>query len=317
MNKAQEDFINEENARFYKLPVSEVKDRVGVGEIKALHKPSPTSAKEENGQLTIIGGSTLFHGAPLLALTTASRLVDMVFFSSPKDQKDFVNQLNSSLYSFIWVPENEVDYYIEKSDAVLIGPGMMRYSKENSKTSPLPSPGRRGDTRGEVNGDGKRTKELTERLLKKFPQKQWIIDAGSLQTMDAKFIPEGSILTPNRKEFAMIFGMPKTLENAKAMAKKYNCIVVNKGAEASVCSPTQYKHIGMAQGGLTKGGTGDVTAGLIAAFSCKNDPYLSACSGTFLVKLAAQRLSEKVGHMYNADDLAKAVPEAYKWCLDS
>lgn len=310
MNKAQEDFINQENARYYKLPVEEARDRVGVGEVKALHQPSPTSVKEENGQLTIIGGSSLFHGAPLLALTTASRLVDMVFFSSPKDQKDFANNLNGSLYSFIWVPENEVDYYINKSDAVLIGPGMMRYSKESLKVTESKS------LKSKVNGDGKRTKELTERLLKKFPQKRWIIDAGSLQTMYEKFIPEGAILTPNRKEFAMIFGMPKTLENAKAMANKYHCVVVNKGAQASVCSSTQYKHIGMAQGGLTKGGTGDVTAGLIAALACKNDPFLAACAGTFLVKLAAQKLSEKVAHFYNADDLAKAVPEAYKWCLD-
>lgn len=306
MNNTQEDIINRENARFYKLPVEQIKDRVGVGEIKALHKPRPTSAKEENGQLTIIGGSSLFHGAPLLALTTASRLVDMVFFSSPKEQRGFVNKLNSSLYSFIWVPEKEVDYYIQKSDAILIGPGMMRYSKQITDNS----------QQIKVNGDGKRTKELTERLLTKFPQKRWIIDAGSLQTMDEKFIPEAAILTPNRREFAMLFGMPKSMENAKIMAKKYHCIVVNKGAEASVCSPSQFKHIGMPQGGLTKGGTGDVTAGLIVAFACKNDPFLAACAGTFLVKLAAQKLSEKVANFYNADDLAKAIPETYKWCLD-
>ena len=34
-------------------------------------------------QITIIGGSDLFHGAPILALKTASRIVDMVFFTSP------------------------------------------------------------------------------------------------------------------------------------------------------------------------------------------------------------------------------------------
>lgn len=302
MNESQEDIINQENARFYQLPAEKIKDRVGVGEVKALYKPSPTSAKEENGQLTIIGGSSLFHGAPLLSLTVASRIVDMVFFCSPKDQKPFVNKLNSSLYSFIWVPEEEVGYYINKSDAVLIGPGMMRYSNESLKTM--------------VNGDGKRTKKTTEHLLTKFPQKRWIIDAGSLQTMEIKYIPKGAILTPNRHEFEMLFGMPKTLENAKKMAKKYQCFIVNKGAEASVCGPSQYKYIGMGQPGLTKGGTGDVTAGLIAALTCKNDPFLAACAGTFLVKLTAQKLSEKVDNIYNADDLALAIPKTYKWCLD-
>ncbi len=275
------------------------KDIVDIGDIKKLYQPSPYSAKEENGQLTIIGGSSLFHGAPLLALTTASRLVDMVFFSCPKENKEYVAELSSKLYSFIWVPEEEVEYYVDKSDAVLIGPGMMRF--------------------GGTNEEGKRTKELTERLIKKFPQKQWIIDAGSLQTMETKFIPKNAILTPNRKEFEMLFGLPKTLENAKKMAQKYECIIVNKGAEASVCGYKNYKnfkYIGMPQAGLTKGGTGDVTAGLVAAFACKNDPFLAACAGTFLVKLAAQKLSKKVGNMYNADDLAKAIPETYNACIN-
>lgn len=312
MTKSLEDIINTNNAKFYKLSLGRVKNRVGVGEVKALYQAKEKSQKEENGQLTIVGGSTLFHGAPLLALIVASRVVDMVFFSGPKEDHELVKKLKSSLYSFIWVPEEELEYYIAKSDAVLIGPGMMRYSKENEK---LKMNNVQLGAR-QINGEGKRTKELTERLLTKFPQKQWIIDAGSLQTMDKKFIPKGAILTPNRREFEMLFGLSKTAENVKKMAEKYHCVVINKGAEASVYSDDNYKYIGLPQAGLTKGGTGDVTAGTIAALACKNGPFLAACAGTFLVKLTAQRLSEKMGNYYNADDLARALPETIKWCLD-
>ena len=52
--------------------------------LKDLVLPSGNSSKGQNGQITIIGGSKLFHGAPLLALTTASRFVDMVYFTSPE-----------------------------------------------------------------------------------------------------------------------------------------------------------------------------------------------------------------------------------------
>ena len=50
--------------------------------LKNLYKPADNSSGEDNGQITIIGGSKLFHGAPLLSLKVASRIVDMVFFTS-------------------------------------------------------------------------------------------------------------------------------------------------------------------------------------------------------------------------------------------
>jgi len=47
-------------------------------ELVNLYKPLTDSQGEDNGQVTIIGGSKLFKGAPLLSLKTASRFVDKV-----------------------------------------------------------------------------------------------------------------------------------------------------------------------------------------------------------------------------------------------
>lgn len=56
-------------------------------------------------QTTIISGSRLFHGAPLLALKVASRLNRMVFFSSPEPSLgEVAAKIKSRLFSFIWVP---------------------------------------------------------------------------------------------------------------------------------------------------------------------------------------------------------------------
>jgi NAD(P)H-hydrate epimerase len=176
-----------------------------------IYKPKTNSSGEDNGQVTVIGGSSLFHGAPILSLKAASRLVDMVFFASPEESVGRVaEKIKSKLNSFIWVPWSDVNEYIEKSDACLIGPGMMREKK---------------------------TYEITEKLLRKYSDKKWLIDAGSLQMMKTDWIPENAILTPNKKEFEILFNVKCQISNIKSMSKKYKCIIVAKGPETIVCSP--------------------------------------------------------------------------------
>ncbi len=256
-----------------------------------LWKPEMDSTGEDNGQVTIIGGSALFHGAPMLAVKAASRLVDMVFFASGERDLEKVAKLNS----FVWVPWGEVEEYIKKSDAILIGPGMMRYRREI------------GD------GGGDETKEVTGILLKKFPDKKWVIDGGSLQVMEKTWIPPRAILTPNRKEFELLFNLQFTISpstslrasNLQIISKKYKCVIVYKGPVAYVSDGETTYEITGGNAGLTKGGTGDVLAGVIVGLAAKNPPLLAAAAGTYLVKKTAERLYEKVGYGFNADDLAE------------
>lgn len=254
----------------------------------------------ENGEITIIGGSDLFHGAPILALKTASRVVDMVYFSSPEPSiGDVVNKIKSQLGSFIWVPWEEVGAYIKKSDAVLIGPGMKRYHKEEDNEK------YRYKNVEVLDHAGTETKFITEKLLGQFPDKRWAIDGGSLQVMSPNIIPKGAILTPNAKEYEILFDSMEVEE----AAKKYQCIIILKGPVAKVCSPGECVFVEGGNNGLTKGGTGDVLAGLTVALAAKNEPSLSACSASWVVKKAADNLLERVGTIYNADDLAEEVPK--------
>lgn len=265
--------------------------------LKKLFKPAGNSSKEDNGKITIIGGSSLFHGAPILALKTASRIVDMVFFSSPESGVGKVaEQLKAKLFSFIWVPFEEVGDYIKKSDSILIGPGLMRYRKESQNAVCC--------QKRICCEEGVKTKKITEDLLKKFPEKQWVIDGGSLQVMETKFIPKNAILTPNRREFRMLFGN----EKIEAVAKKYRCIIVLKLPQTIVCSPEKCVLVDGGNAGLTKGGTGDVLAGLTVALAAKNPAFLAAGAASFILKKAADELYQKVGFSYNADDLADTIP---------
>ncbi len=270
-------------------------------DLKKLYKPQSNSSGEDNGQVTIIGGSDLFHGAPILPLIVASRIVDMVFFASPeKSVGSVAEKLKSKLLSFIWTPWHDVEHYVEKSDAILIGPGFMRFSSEKTSNEARQT---------ECDEACQITKSLTENLLTKFPKKKWVIDAGSLQTIDPKFIPENAILTPNKKEFKLLFGLEFSKENAKQIAKKYKCIIVVKGPVSYIFSDSEAIEVHGGNPGLTKGGTGDTQAGLTVALLAKNDPMLAACSGAFVIKATADELQKEKGIYYNADDVANKIPE--------
>ncbi len=227
----------------------------------------------------------------------------MVFFASPEPSVGKVaEKIKSKLFSFIWVPWEDVDDYIKKSDAILIGPGFMRFGKEtqNSKLK----------TQNKLDEAGKLSYDITKRFLTKFPKKRWVIDAGSLQVMETDWIPRNSVLTPNVRELELLFKV-KGQEGGrvKELAKKYDCVINAKGPVNIVCSPKECFEIPGGNPGLEKGGVGDVLAGLTVALLAKNDPFLAACSASYITKTAADELYKKVGTNYNADDLANKIPE--------
>lgn len=283
--------------------------------LKKLSLPTKDSHKGQNGKLMIIGGSHLFHGASLWALQVASRIVDMVYYSSVPENNQLVLEAKKEFRNGIVVPRDKIDSYIEEADCILIGPG-------------LPRP------EGEEQGDDN-TKELTDDLLKKYPTKKWVIDGGSLQTIDPSLIPQNAILTPHRGELAQLFrfkiqdptgtfGSRFKIEEhnteldqelVSQMAKEYHCTIVLKGREDIICSKETCVIVTGGNPGMTKGGTGDVLAGLIAALACKNDPFLAAATGSYLNKKAGESLSRKVGPFFNASDLASALPGVMKELL--
>jgi NAD(P)H-hydrate epimerase len=270
-----------------------------VETLKKLYKPKKDSSGEDNGQVSIIGGSELFHGAPLLSLKVASRLVDMVFFSTPEKSVGHVAEnLKSKLLSFIWVPWEDVENYLEKSDSILIGPGFMRFRSEK-----VPH-GKRNHLCDEA---CRLSRSITEKFLKDFKHKKWVIDAGSLQTMDPEWIPEGSVLTPNKKEFRLLFGKMRP----EKAAKKYKCVIVLKGPVTKVYWRDDVVKISNGNPGLTKGGTGDIMAGLTVGLLAKNEPFLAAQAAGYLIKAAGDDLYKRVGTSYNADDLTNILPEVF------
>src|SRR6266568_5383528 len=287
-------------------------------ELHKLYTPSPDSHKGQNGKLLIIGGSQLFHAASLWALTIASRVVDMVFYSSVPENNQIVHELKKEFRNGIVVPRNDVENYIEEADAVLIGPGMVRTEVKGEKVGVK--------SLQEINtleDEGEQSYYLTKYLLEKYPKKKWVIDAGALQMMEPEWLLPlngNVILTPHPMEFERVRlkiqdeGVKQEIEGEKpqkqveVFAKKFNCIVLLKGQEDLICSSEQCVSISGGNAGMTKGGTGDVLAGLVAALACNNELFLAAAAASYFNKKAGEELFEKVGYTFNASDLAQEIP---------
>ena len=100
-----------------------------------------------------------------------------------------------------------------------------------------------------------------------------------------------------------------------AVANTYHCIVLLKGPKYIVSDGAHTQVIEGWNAGMTKGGTGDVLAGLIASLACKNDPFLATIAGSFINKKAGDELYASVGPFFNASDLAAQIPKTMKALL--
>ena len=312
-------------------------------DLKKLYKPAPGSHKGQNGKLMVIGGSHLFHAASLWALQASSKIVDMVFYASVAENNEIVQKAKEEFRNGIVIPREHIEDYVDEADCILIGPGMVRSSDEELKTENLEL-----RTIQEINqftDEGMQTYYLTKYLLTNYPHKKWVIDAGALQMMRPEWLKPlagNVIVTPHPQEFARVFGsvileqsdneaietpqrilsgsLPSTPvrraaslrpaqdDKIKQIAREYGCTILLKGEKDVVCSPGQCVEISGGNAGMTKGGTGDVLAGLVASLACKNDLFLAASAGSYINKKAGEALFEKGGYYFNSSDLVSEIP---------
>lgn len=266
-----------------------LKQKIGVGEVKALYKPPKSSHKGDNGNLLIIGGSKKYHGAPVLAAKIASKIVDLVYFSSIPENNKIIQKMKSKLCEFITLSPDEAFRFVKNMDAVLMGPGL------------------------EPN---KQMKVLVNKLIEKNKHKKFILDAGALKIVNKKLLNKNCLVTPHKQEFKALFKKTASKKAVLEMAEKYNCVVVLKGAQDLVSNGKEVKVNTTGNPGMTKGGTGDILAGLIAGLSSKNDLFLAAQAGVFINGLAGDRLNKKSSYYFNASDLIEEIPKTIKYCED-
>lgn len=248
--------------------------------------PQPESHKGQNGKVLLVGGSELFHAASKWSLDVVSRLVDMVFYASVPSNNELIQEAKGEFWNGIVIPRENVDDYASEADVILIGPGMTR-SQE--------------------------TADITNQLLERYRDKKWVVDAGALQMMNTQLLHQQMIITPHRGEFEHLLGGVITDDDLEAAAMQFShdhdqvCVLV-KGPIDVVAQGSVAELIEAGNAGMTKGGTGDVLAGLVAGLYCHHDAMTAAVTASVVNKLAGDTLWKTVGPYYNASDLAAEVP---------
>jgi NAD(P)H-hydrate epimerase len=256
-----------------------------------LKLPTKNSHKGDNGKLLIIGGSGLFHAASKWSLDIASKLVDMVFYASTPENETLVKAAKGEFWNGIVIGMDHLNTYLAETDVVVIGPGMERTAQ---------------------------TADLVNQLVSQFPTKKWVIDAGALQMIDPQLIPPTAILTPHLQELKLLnqkisrAEIKPELNPDEILAEistKINCIVLYKGEIDLILDHQTLWQVTGGNPGMTKGGTGDVLAGLVGGLYCQQEALPACLIASYINKLAGDELAVKVGPFFNASDLVDQIPQ--------
>ena len=285
-----------------------------------LYIPPSDSHKGHNGKVLIIGGSRLFHSASLWAAEVATHFADMVHYASTKENNEIFHTLKTTFRNGIIVEQKDIPYYIKEDDAILLGPGMVRDEDKNYELRIT-----NYQSLLAIQNEAEFSRAMVYLVAKQFAHKRFVIDAGALQMMDAEWLPlfkETPIITPHQLEFERLFGvsvvdMPidQKADIVKEYAAKYNCVILLKAVVDIISDGEQIAVVQGGNQGLTKGGSGDILAGVTAAFRSKNEAFVSAVVASYTEKSAADDLKKTKGYWYNMNDLIDQIPITFTQIL--
>ncbi|MCZ2101099.1 MAG: NAD(P)H-hydrate dehydratase [Chitinophagales bacterium] len=161
------------------------------------------------------------------------------------------------------------------------------------------------------------------KTLLKSVEKPMVIDADGLNilAMNPELLldlPAGSILTPHFKEFQRLFGAVDTevemISRAIEIAKKYQWILVLKGAYSRIITPEGEQYINSTGNpGMATAGSGDVLTGVITGLMAQGlKPNHAAILGVYLHGLAGNlALKQQSVESLIAGDIVRTLGAAF------
>lgn len=155
-----------------------------------------------------------------------------------------------------------------------------------------------------------------------------VIDADGLNILAKKpkllqKIPAQSVLTPHPKELKRLVGTWEDdfdkLERAKEFSKKYECVLLIKGAHTAVIYKDKGYFNATGNPGMATAGSGDALAGVIAALVAQGYPPLQAAIfGVYLHGLAGDIGSTKHGYeALTASGITENIGQAFLALFDN
>src|SRR5436190_3272905 len=269
------------------LEAAETGHRLVTPEILAeVPRRSPRDNKYTAGHVLVVGGSRGMTGAAALAARAAFRAdAGYVTIAAPAES---LTVLETLVLEAVKRPLEQAFEAAAKASALAIGPGL---------------------------GRGKDAKELVRRLLAEV-EVPAVVDADALFELEPGQWPAQRILTPHEGELARLLGRDSEeiaahrLASAKEAAERFDCIVVLKGEDSLVATPSGGVLVcALGLPSLSTAGTGDVLTGITAAFLGKGmEPQHAAAAACAAQQLASHAAPQRYGLV--ASDVIEALPRA-------
>ncbi len=252
--------------------------------------------KGDYGRVMIFAGSQGFTGAAYICAEGAVRSgAGLVTVCCDKEIQPIVSSKLVEAMTISFNEENKIQDFIEKSDAIAIGPGM---------------------------GNNKTTLDMVQKVISKA-KSPVIIDADGINVLKDKLdILKNRqcdiILTPHLGEMARITGLSidyireNRVEVSKKFAKENAVVVLLKGYNtiitdgySTIINPT-------GNSAMASGGMGDCLTGMITSFIGQGYKTMeSACIAAFIHGYCGEKLSKEM-FCVNASHILKDIPFTIK-----
>ncbi len=260
------------------------------------------SRKGENGTVLVVGGSYIYHGAPILSSLAALRSgTDLVYTSIPKINAQSTRAVSPNLIVIPLVDQKLTRGAVTKLlgaipknlDSATIGMGLAIAEKTSLKI-------------------------LVESLIKNDVRVS--LDASALVSDILPIISnKNAVVTPHAGEFKRLFGISppenqkQRITTVEKLAKKHGITILLKG-QTDVVSDGKTTDLNPKKiPAMTVGGTGDVLSGLVAGILAKNRNALeAAAAATYINGLAGKLVQKKLGLHITSMDLIDAIPQVMK-----
>jgi hydroxyethylthiazole kinase-like uncharacterized protein yjeF len=272
----------------------------------------PDGNKGTFGNVLVVAGARGFSGAAALASQSALKVgAGLVRLAAPRGIMD---ALESRLLEVVKVPlaqtadetispkaAGQLLHLAKISETVVLGPGITTHPE---------------------------TAEFLRRILPEITV-PLIIDADAINILAQnpgtfKKIKAPFILTPHPGELARLVKTTpreinrRRIELATTYAKRFDCILVLKGAPTVIAAPDGTTYVNpTGNSGLASAGSGDVLVGMISGLLAQGQTLLDAAiTGVFLHGLCADRaMDERNEYTLMAGDLIDYLPKAMNFLL--
>ena len=260
------------------------------------------SRKGDNGKVLVIGGSYMYHGAPILSSLSALRSgCDLVYTVVPKVNVQSTRAISPDLI------------VIPMADAKLTRGGVNKLLGQAPQDLDSATIGM-----GLAVQDVEGLKLLIKSLLNRDVRLS--LDASSLVKEILPLIANKNVVvTPHAGEFKRLFGeIPpenkvKRIQAVEKYAKNNSITILLKGGIDIISNGVKTFTNVKNTPAMTVGGTGDVLSGITAGFLARNRNSLeSASSAAFVNGLSGKITQKHFGLHITATDLIENLPNVLK-----